>query len=168
MLIAGNKFYKFSGGRKMKNLKKFKLVIYTFLIVTGVMLLQNCAVYNPYKEPPVTVSDVVQMSKDGVPSDDIIKEMRKSHTVYWLKADQLAKLRNEGVSDTVINYMEKTHIDAVRQNQALEDYNYWWPGWDGYYYGGPAFGWPYGYWNFNWGPTIIFRGEGEGRGGRRR
>jgi hypothetical protein len=147
----------------MKNQKKINHSIFLVLTVAGVMLFQNCAVYNNVP-PAITVPEIVQMSKDGVDSKDIIKDIKRSRTVYWLKADQLARLRDEGVSDSVINYMEKTHINAVRQNQRLEDSNYWWPGWDGYWYGGPAFGWPYDYWRYNWGPTIIFNGhEGERR-----
>jgi hypothetical protein len=50
------------------------------------------------------------MSKDGLSSRDIINEIRHSHTVYTLKADELAKLQNEGVQDSVINYMEQAAI----------------------------------------------------------
>jgi hypothetical protein len=72
----------------------------------------------------VTVPDIVKMSKDGYSSKSIIKEIRQSHTYYTLKADQLSKLQNEGVPDSVINYMEKTHIDAVRRNQQINDSYY--------------------------------------------
>jgi len=37
--------------------------------------------------------------------------------------------------------MQKTHLDAIKNNQRLENSYYWWPGEDGYEYGGPAFGW---------------------------
>jgi len=53
------------------------------------------------------------MSKDGVSSKDIITEINQTHTVYSLKADQLFKLRDEGVQDSVLNYMEETKINAV-------------------------------------------------------
>lgn len=146
----------------MKNLVNEKSVRYLFLMGVSLILLQGCAVYSPTRYPPVTVADIVQMSKNKVPPDQIISAIRKSQTVYNLKADQLAKLSDEGVSDLVINYMEKTHMDAIAQNQRLEDSYYWWPGWDGYLYGGPAFGWPYNYWRFNWGPSVIIRGhEGD-------
>ena len=147
----------------MKRTKILRRLIYLTLIGTGFLAFQSCATeYYVYKTPPVTVPDIVQMSKDSVPPQTIIRKMEKSHTVYRLKASQLADLQNEGVSPKVINYMEQTHIDAVEHNQSLEDLNYWWPGWDGYYYGGPAFGWPYNYWNFNWGPGIIVGGHGHG------
>jgi len=141
----------------MKNAGKFKHVVYLIFIAIGAIIIQGCIVSRPQPVyyTPVTVSDILKMTKDGVPTNDIINEMQKSHTVYWIKADQLAKLKGEGVSDSVINYMEETHIEAVRQNQALQNASYWWPGWDGYYYGGPYFGWPNNFWILNWGPLLF-------------
>lgn len=150
----------------MGNLIKTRHPIQLFFIAAGILLFQSCVVYKPNNVPAVTVADIVQMSKDGVSSKDIIRDMRQSHTVYWLKADQLAKLRNDGVQDSVINYMEETHIKAVQRNQQMEDSYYWWQGPDGYLYGGLGFGWPYyGYWGWGWGPAIIFSGHGYYGGG---
>lgn len=145
----------------MKNLKVFKRLIHLTLLTIGAALLQSCVVYQPTAQQTVPVSDIVQMSKDGVHAKDIIKDLRHSHSVYFLKADQLARLRNEGVQDSVINYMEKTHINAVVNNQRLQDPYYSWPGMYGYGYGyyGPGFGWPYGYWGWDPGPIIIYRGS---------
>jgi len=69
------------------------------------------------------------MSKDGVPSKDIIKKIKKSHTAYSLKADQLAKLQKQGVSDSVINFMEQTHINSVIRDTQYN--NPYYGGWDG-------------------------------------
>lgn len=135
-----------------------KELIKLAVVITGtIIFLQGCSTTSYVtRYEPVTVGDIVQMSKDSVPPSQIIKEIKKSHTAYKLTADQLAKLEKEGVSPDVVNYMEETHLEAVRENQYLEDDKYWWPGWDGYYYGGPAFGWPYGYWNWNWGDGVHF------------
>ena len=160
----------------MKNLKIIKRVLFLMTIGAGLLLVQSCVVYQDYRVPPVTVSEIVQMSKDSVPAKEIISKIQNSHTVYRLKADQLAQLEKEGVAPDVINYMEQTHLDAIKQNQQLDDWNYWWPGWDGYWYGGPAFGWPYNYWNYNWGVGVHFNHEylgghhvdhDRGGGGRR-
>ena len=142
---------------KMKMLinSKHKLVLLIATLV--VFILQSCAVYNQPREPMVKVSDVVQMSQNHVPAKDIIAKIKSSHTAYTLKADQLAKLQKQGVSDSVINFMEQTHINtAIRNSQYNYGYNSWWPG---MYYGYPYYGWPYfgGY----WGPTIVFRGGGH-------
>ncbi len=140
----------------MNHSKNFLRVMLMLVMGAGFVFLQSCATGKAgYTARPVTVSDIVQMSKNGESSAKIIDKIRKSHTVYRLTADQLAGLRDKGVSPQVINYMEATHLAAVRHNQKLEDANYWWPGWDGYYYGGPAFGWPAEYWDYNWGPGVV-------------
>lgn len=148
----------------MKKIINVKHLIGLFLTAAGAVMLQSCVVYSPYAQQEVTIPDIVQMSKEGVSSKDIIKEIRHSHSIYTLKANQLAKLQNEGVQDSVINYMEKTHLDAVRRSQQWSDSYYGWPGGYGYYGG---FGWPYGYNSWGWGPTIIYSGHGGFRGGDR-
>lgn len=141
----------------MNKLRNVIRGIVFLLVVAGFLLFESCAYtrYN-YIPGPVTVPEIVKMSKDSVPPEKIIKKMKESHTVYRLKADQLAQLKEEGVSGEVINYMQKTYLRSVRHNQRLEDWSYWWPGWDGFWYGGPAFGWPYGYWNWYWGPGFYW------------
>ena len=160
-------------GHEMKKISKYNYWFFLFFLVALVVLFQSCIMYNPYNyqgrnssnyQPSLPVSDIIQMSKDSVSSKDIIREIRRLHMVYLLKADQLAKLKDEGVQDSVINYMEKTHIDAVRRIQLMQDSYYGWSGMDGYMYGGPGFGWPYAYWGWRlgWdiGTAIIFRGHG--------
>lgn len=143
----------------MKRVYRFSQLFFLLLLGASFLLIESCAGTRGYKVPPVTVPEIVKMSKDGVPAQTIIKKMKKSHTVYRLKADQLAQLKQEGVPGPVLNYMQDTYLKSVRRNQQLEDWNYWWPGWDGYWYGGPAFGWPYDYWDWDWGPDVDFGDE---------
>ncbi len=154
----------------MKIIGKFSHLIYFFFFALGSMFLQSCAVYNPENLAIVPVSDIVRMSKDGVTSKAIINQMRESHSVYMLPADQLAKLKSEGVQDSVINYMQKTHLNAVRREQRMEDYYNGYPGMYGYPYYGYGFGWPYyGYWDWGFRPSIIIhRGGPAYRGGYQR
>jgi hypothetical protein len=145
---------------KMKMFINSKHKLGLLIATLGIFLLQSCVVYNQPREPLVKVTDIIQMSKEHVPSKNIIAKIKSSHTAYSLKADQLAKLQKQGVSDSVINYMEQTHINnAIRNSQYNYGYNNWgWGGSYGYpYYG--IYGWPYygGY----WGSTIVFRGGGH-------
>jgi hypothetical protein len=157
----------------MEKLEKVKKVVYLSFIMAGLSLLNGCVIY---KEAPaeLSVSQIVQMSKDGKSSKDIIQDIRHSHTVYRLKASDFANLKNEGVQDSVLNYMDKTRINSIRENESYQNYGYWGPGWGNYWYGGPGFGWPYPYLGLGYGigPTIIIRGNGgghhEGYGGNRR
>jgi hypothetical protein len=150
----------------MKNVKFFKHFVTLIFVITAGLFLQSCVVNNPYyTRQLVTVPEIIQMSKDGVPSKDIISDIRKTHTVYGLKASQLANLREKGVQDSVINYMEKTRIDAIGQNQGMQNSYYWFPGIGGYMYGmygGLGWGWPYyGFGGF-WGPSVVFSYRGGG------
>ena len=111
----------------MKKNVIIKHVLSLFLTVVTVAILQSCVVYRPSTSQLVTVPDIIQMSKDGVSSKDIISEIRQSHTAYDLKADQLIKLHEQGVQDSVINYMEETKIALMRQDQRYESSSYWWP-----------------------------------------
>ena len=146
----------------MKNLLTLKHVIFLFFMVSAIALLHSCAVYNtPYSNyfKPVTVPEIVQMSKDKVPSRDIINEIKNSHSAYRLKASEYANLQKAGVSDSVVDYMQQTHLDMIRHDEQMQYPYYWGSPYGGYWYG-LGYGWPYGYWGWNFGPTIIFRGGG--------
>ncbi|MGB7291861.1 MAG: hypothetical protein WBD99_06800, partial [Thermodesulfobacteriota bacterium] len=102
---------------------------------------------NPVGPPPnpVTVKEIVEMTEAGLPSETIINNIQQSHTVYRLQASQLVQLKEMGVSDEVINYMQQTYIDAARQNQAYEDWSNFTLADDGFWYGGPFLGGPFWY-----------------------
>ena len=110
----------------MKNLMNLKHVIFIFILVSGGTLLNSCAVYSP-EVKPVTLPDIVQMSKDKVSSKNIINEIKKSHTAYTLKASEYTKLQQQGVSDSVVNYMLKTHLNLIRHNYQMQNSYYWYP-----------------------------------------
>ena len=131
------------------------------VIVAAGLILNSCAVYAPQYQASLPVSEIVKMSKDGVPSKNIIRQIRSSHSVYELPASDLAKLKNEGVQDSVLNYMQKTQLDAVRRDQRYQDSGYGYPGmpWNPYYgfgypYYGFGYGLPYRYWGWGSGPVI--------------
>ena len=103
------------------------------------LVLAGCATVAARE--PVTVSQIVAMSQAGTPSADIIAKIRDSGTVYRIKASQLAELERKGVPPDVINYMQKTYLDAVRRDQSVQDWNLWTLGDDGYWYGGCGYDW---------------------------
>ncbi len=121
----------------------------------------GCATTDKTKVPPVTVGDIVKMSKDGLPPSEIIARIHQSGTVYRLKASELAKLKEQGVSDEVIDYMQKTYIHALQRDQQLEDARYWTRWEDGYWYGGLPFGWPFDPLLYG-PPVVIVREPNEG------
>ena len=142
----------------------------------GVVVLSSCASTGPRPviPQPVTVEQVVSWTKEGVTPDEIVRRMRNSRTVYRLKASQLAELRDKGVADKVIDYMQHTYLAAVRRSARLENWHYWYLGGDGFWYGGVPYGWPYAwYWpDDDFFPYVGLEGgehEGhEGHEGHRR
>jgi hypothetical protein len=145
------------------------------LVLICMTLLGGCASLGVGQStPPVTVSDVIHMSKQGVPTDTILDNMRESQTVYRLTAAQLAQLRDQGVANQIIDYMQQTYLYAVHQDQSLEDWGDWHLGTDGFWYGGPYYGWPPHWWtgddaysgwtNGEGGEDVDGEHDGEGHG----
>ncbi len=135
MKITGNM-------RKPTEVLQMKALSCVCSFVLAIALCAGCATKGP---PPLTVSQIVQLSNAGVPPDDIIQRMKQSGATYPLDASQLARLKEEGVSDAVINYMQRTYVAQARRQQEMEDWelapDYWGP-WG-----------PYpGYWGpYDWG-----------------
>ena len=77
-----------------------------------VVALAGCA--TTPRPPPPTTADIVQMAREGRPADAIIPRIEESRAVYQLSATQLAQLREQGVPDKVIDYLQQTYIDAIR------------------------------------------------------
>jgi hypothetical protein len=77
--------------------------------------------------------------------------------LYRLSDVDVINLKQSGVAPEVIDYIMESYHIVLYKNENLKDTKYWWPGWDGYFYGGPAFGWPNNYWNMNWGPGVNFK-----------
>lgn len=67
---------------------------------------------------PLQVPDVEALAKSGVSDDLIISQIQGTRTVYHLTATDIIGLRNNGVSDRVINYMINTPSTIGAQAQA--------------------------------------------------
>jgi hypothetical protein len=64
--------------------------------------------------PPPSPAEIVQMAKEGQSADAIIQRIQESGAVYQMPASELARMREQGVPDKVIDYMQQTYIDAAR------------------------------------------------------
>ena len=80
-------------------------------------ILAGCATAGPNLPPPPSVAEVVEMAKSGQSAEAIIIRMRASKAAYLLPASELARLREQGVPDKVIDYMQQTYLDAVRYDE---------------------------------------------------
>jgi hypothetical protein len=111
------------------------------LIILSTLQLAGCASIGSGTQSPVSVAQIMEMSQDKVPAYEIIKRIRKSGTVYRPSAAQLVTLSDLGVSDPVINYMQRTYLEAVRREHRLQGWDHWTEV-DGWWYGGRPYGWP--------------------------
>jgi hypothetical protein len=93
--------------------KRFFNAIFLVLLTA---ILAACATA-PQLPPAPTTAEIVQMSKDGQPADAIIRRMMESRAFYPLPASELAKLREQGVPDRVIDYMQQSYVEAVRYEE---------------------------------------------------
>jgi len=57
---------------------------------------------------PLTVADVKELARAGVSDELIISQIRNSRTVYRLTTTEIIGLKDEGVSENIIDYMLNT------------------------------------------------------------
>ncbi len=130
------------------------------LLASALLALSGCATtgarMSGEKPQPIRVAAIVEWSKEGLPAATIITRLRDSETVYRLSARQMIRLHQEGVRNTVLDYMQATYVDAVRRDRRRMDVRTWNRYDDGYLYGGPWYGWD--------GPSFDFDEEGGDMG----
>src|ERR1700752_3530766 len=78
------------------------LTLATLLLVVAGMTAGCSALGLQQRKPVVAVSEVVQLTQDGIAPEFIIQKMRDSKTVYRLDAAALARLHDQGVTDAVM------------------------------------------------------------------
>jgi hypothetical protein len=122
--------------------KSVQSVIRIIMFASVVIGLTGCAHFNQVTPEPITVPQILKMAKEGIPADDMIARMKVSGTVYRLKASQLAKLKEAGVPAKVIDYMQQTYLDAVKNDARYGDLRYWGLEDEFGWYGGVPYGWP--------------------------
>ncbi|MCE2948339.1 MAG: hypothetical protein ACK515_27460 [bacterium] len=107
--------------------------------------LAGCATFGEPVPPPPSLAEIVESAKAGQSPQQIIERMQRSHAVYRLPASELAKLREQGVPDAVIDYMQRVHLDVVRFEESVRARSFYGPGWGPW---GPAYGWRDPFWPY--------------------
>jgi hypothetical protein len=106
----------------------------------GLLGFTGCATQS-VQPPPLALNTIIQQSQAGIPAKTIIQQIEDSQSIYPLSASQLADIRDQGVPNAVVDYMQTTYIQSVLQQQNFQDRNTWAYGGNGYCAGG----YPYGY-----------------------
>ena len=100
----------------------------SFLIMVffPILFLGSCASVKSNGISKVTVPEIIEMTKAGASDQEIINEIEQSKTVYKLDGNAYARLRQIGVSNNVINYMQETYTNEIQNRQDRdEDWEIW-------------------------------------------
>jgi surface antigen len=65
-------------------------------------------------QPPVSINDVVNLTRNGVSEDTIIAQIRTTGSTYRLSADDIIYLRSQGVTERVTQSMLAAPVRSVR------------------------------------------------------
>jgi hypothetical protein len=111
-------------------------------VVLAVMLV-GCATPHPPPPPPLAQADVISMVRAGLSDEEIMRRIDATRTVFRLSSDDVMRLRNEGVSDRLVNFMLDTYTRAAVAAQRHEDAYYHDDFYfsSGFYYGRPWHRW---------------------------
>lgn len=97
---------------------------FAFMSLLWALLLLPAACTSVPEVPvhPITVEQIVSLSRQNVPSDEIIRQLQASGTVYPLRASQLSALERDSVTPAVIDFMQLTYLEAIRQDERYMNY----------------------------------------------
>ena len=78
-------------------------------LICGLLLLFLFGCHREYiVSNRVTVDEVVELTKAGKTPDEIIREIERSGTIYYLDTRDILSLHQEGVDSEVIEHMRRT------------------------------------------------------------
>ena len=137
----------------MKWISLLSAVIATGLLAGCMTLSQNDRVllqqhrvssdlyYRMMHVDPLSLADIIELSKKQLPPDFIIYYISSTHVAYRLTTDTLSYMRKSGVSKQVLDYlMSSPPPYAVAPYPLIPPVNlYYGPGYYGYY---PGYGYP--------------------------
>jgi hypothetical protein len=106
----------------MQKNSRFPIILF---LGTLFALLGGCAGMD--RRPPPSLEQIVEMSKAGKPSEEIVRELQETRAVYPLTGSQIARLHEQGVPDAVLDYMQSAYMDRVRwESRTSYDSPFWW------------------------------------------
>lgn len=99
---------------------------WTILAVAVLGMSSGCYQVQPLPDP-LPAARVVDMSGEGRSPEEIIGEIRKSRTVYFLRSGEVKALLEQGVDERVVDYMLETRIRDLERRHRYDYYPYWYP-----------------------------------------
>jgi hypothetical protein len=115
----------------------------TFMGLIAMVLFGCATTPRQPPPPPLTQAEVISMVKAGLTEEDIMRRIDATRTVFRLSSEDVIRLRNEGVSDRLVNFMLDTYTRAAMAAQRRQDAYYY----DQFYFNyGFAYGHPWHHW----------------------
>ena len=98
---------------------------YFAAVLLVLILLGGCS--NLQRRPAPSVERIVEMSQEGRPAEEIIRELQETRAVYPLTASQIIALHDQGVADPVLDYMQNAYAASIRWDARMRyEGTYWW------------------------------------------
>lgn len=113
-----------------------------------ILMITGCSVFVTVNERAMTIDDIINLTKAEANSDIIIRQMEATNSRFELEADDIVRLKNEGVEDDIIEYMIETDFtpEAFSWEYGYRPYDYWYYHYDYYYQ--PIYYPVYDYYNY--------------------
>lgn len=122
-------------------------VLFIMLGLTGCMTsryAQGPGSRDSLEPPPMTIKDVIDLSKASLSDSIIISQIEATHSAFQLGTNDIIDLKSSGVSENVITAMIRA-TPAPETPQGHTEYPYY-----------PSYGWyPEVYFSY-WGPYAWF------------
>lgn len=92
---------------------------YSLIFISLALLLGGCATL----PTAPTVDDALALAKAGASPDSIILRMQQSRATYRLSASDILRLHAEGMPSPVLDYMQQTQIESVRDDERFKQWD---------------------------------------------
>jgi hypothetical protein len=101
----------------------------TRIVLPGLLtlfFLSGCYIVEYTPPDPLTPDEIVAMSKAGSTPEEIVNAIRDSQTIYQMDAKDVVRLSEQGVHESVIDYMMQTERQQIRREAyAAPHYDPW-------------------------------------------
>ena len=114
-------------------------------LLATLLALSGCASIAGPERQPITLEQIVAMTKEGKDAKSIIRDIKESRTTYDVMASQYAKLSRDGVSDEILDFMQHGQLRLAERQGRRSAYDDLWLS--------SRYGWGYG---GMWTPRAYF------------
>lgn len=98
----------------------------------GAALIASCA--GLQRRPPPALYEIVEMSRAGMPPEEIVRILQETRAMYPLTGSQIVRLHQDGVPDSVLDYLQNAYAEAIRWDARWRSESMYWYGWRDCYY----------------------------------